>query len=258
MKRRREPLTWPRSPEEEERVRWETEWLVELLDAATGPPIDPALVPDERVRRAQEHHLEWLARELWLRQSRRDRLRTAAQARRIVARTLSTVAAKRLRVRTEQRVPERVPIPARIANRAEMAALSATGRALLVPVGVAAGTGRELAEAECDECVTLPRRISAGDYVAIPVVGDSMTPAIHAGDTVLVKVGATPVRGTVIVARHPDDGYVVKQVGAIRADHIELLSLNPAFAPLHIPRDPALIVGTVVLRWCAHDALTLQ
>jgi SOS-response transcriptional repressor LexA len=35
---------------------------------------------------------------------------------------------------------------------------------------------------------------------------------------------------------------------------IELTSLNPAYEPLEIPNDAALILGTVVLRWCPHEA----
>jgi hypothetical protein len=40
----------------------------------------------------------------------------------------------------------------------------------------------------------------------------------------------------------------------VRARELELLSLNPEFAPVRIPRDEQSILGTVVLRWCEHGA----
>jgi phage repressor protein C with HTH and peptisase S24 domain len=132
--------------------------------------------------------------------------------------------------------------------------LAGRGRALLVPLGVAAGAGRELWDEECDTCIELPAEVGSGRYVALPVTGDSMSPAMHDGDTVLVKLGAPAVRGAVVVARHPEHGYVVKRVGRIDVDRLELLSLNPEFAPMHIPCDARLVLGQVVLRWCAHSA----
>jgi SOS-response transcriptional repressor LexA len=41
-------------------------------------------------------------------------------------------------------------------------------------------------------------------------------------------------------------------VGRIGRAAVELLSLNPAFEPILVPRAEGTIVGTVVLRWCAH------
>jgi hypothetical protein len=41
-------------------------------------------------------------------------------------------------------------------------------------------------------------------------------------------------------------------VGRLSRRAIELRSLNPEFATFSIPRESALIVGTVVMRWCAH------
>jgi hypothetical protein len=59
-------------------------------------------------------------------------------------------------------------------------------------------------------------------------------------------------RDTVIVARHPDDGYVCKRVSRLRRDAIELSSLEPGRPLITIPRDPRLILGTVLLVWCQH------
>jgi phage repressor protein C with HTH and peptisase S24 domain len=64
-----------------------------------------------------------------------------------------------------------------------------------------------------------------------------------------VQLGTPLARDTVIVARRPGEGYVVKRVGRLRRTSIELLSLNPDFPPIIIPRDERLIVGKVVMRW---------
>lgn len=252
---RREPLTWPRTPEEEAQARWEMQWLVELIDMARDPIVEFARLPDGRLRRAWERHLEWLARELYLRQSRRERLRTERQARIMAAYVMSAAAAARLRIQTQRGSPAREAIPTSVAATPLIRSLRQRGRSLLVPLGVAAGTGRDLSDVECEECVSLPAGMPDGDYVTMPVVGDSMSPALHDGDLVLVKLGRAAARGAVVVARHPDDGYVVKRLGAPGPDYIELLSLNPAYPAIRIPRDARLIVGTVVFRWCAHAEL---
>jgi phage repressor protein C with HTH and peptisase S24 domain len=56
----------------------------------------------------------------------------------------------------------------------------------------------------------------------------------------------------VVVARHPEHGYVVKRVGRVSSVRVELVSLNADYAPLEIPNDSALVLGTVLLRWCPH------
>jgi SOS-response transcriptional repressor LexA len=53
----------------------------------------------------------------------------------------------------------------------------------------------------------------------------------------------------VVVARHPDDGYVCKRVEKIGRRTIHLASLNPEHGAVTIPRDERLIVGTVRLVW---------
>jgi phage repressor protein C with HTH and peptisase S24 domain len=131
-------------------------------------------------------------------------------------------------------------------------------RERLVPwpeLGVAAGVGRELWDEPCERWVELPRTLATGGkYVALTVSGSSMEPALHAGDVVLVSVGGGVRRDSIVVARRPEEGYVVKAVGRLTRRAIELRSLNPEFATFSIPRDEALIVGTVVMRWCAHAA----
>jgi len=57
----------------------------------------------------------------------------------------------------------------------------------------------------------------------------------------------------VVVARHPEQGYVVKQVGRVTPLRVELTSLNADYPALEIPNDASLILGTVILRWCPHN-----
>lgn len=173
--------------------------------------------------------------------------RVVAVAREIRAR----VAAARLPVRCVDHPPEerRAPTVGLLSQVIDSA--SAAGSAPLLDLAAAAGAGRELWDAECESWIELPRppELPRGRYVALRISGESMAPLMHSGDVVLVRLGPRLVRDSVIVARRPDDGYVVKRVGAVRRTAIELRSLNPEFAPVIIPRSESLVVGTVVLRW---------
>ncbi len=135
----------------------------------------------------------------------------------------------------------------------ERAAAPAAGRAVpVVELGVAAGPGRELWDEAPARWVALPDGVPDARYLALRVVGTSMAPLLRSGDVVLVRAdarGREPRAGRVLVARHPDDGYVCKRVHAVGARRVVLASLEPGHAPLALPRDPALVVGTVVAAW---------
>lgn len=246
---------------EPERTRWERpgweraerekDWLVRLMGQALLPPLplelnDPALV------RAQEQFWEHYVREARAEQSPEARLRTDDEAAAFSARVLGQLAEPRLSVQRIASRPFERPAAARgrIAEVLQTAAELRTAPRL--DLGVAAGVGRELWDEECDMWVEVPEGVAPGRYLALSVTGESMVPLLHPEDVVLVKLSPAVVRDTVIVARHPEDGYVVKRVGSVSDTHIELRSLNPAFAPVSIPRDARLVLGTVVLRWCAH------
>jgi len=79
-----------------------------------------------------------------------------------------------------------------------------------------------------------------------------MEPLLHSGDTILVRLGEKAEPGTVVVARDPDHGYVVKEVGRLTAIGIELKSVNPDFPSLRVPHMPGAVLGTVVMKWCPH------
>lgn len=131
--------------------------------------------------------------------------------------------------------------------------LGSKGTTPNIDLGVAAGTGRDLWDEPCDSWIDVPEEMPSGRYLGLSVSGDSMEPLMHTGDTILVRVGTEVQPNTVIVARHPDDGYVVKRVDRLTSTAIHLASLNAGYPPVSIPRDPSLIVGTVVMRWCAHE-----
>jgi len=126
------------------------------------------------------------------------------------------------------------------------------GTVPLVELGVAAGTGRELLDEPSDTRVVLPPDTAPGRYVALRVVGDSMRPLLHSGDVVLVALEASVAPGAVVVARHPEHGYVVKRMGRPGAWGTPLESLNPAYPPLMLPPGSGSVIGRVVLRWCGH------
>lgn len=223
----------------EERREREMDVLARLAARAGGHRLDP-----DDAANAPFH--EWLARDARAGQRSAERRATEARAERFARRMQAMVLAKQLGVA--------------VAPGAPVVHEMRRDRAVherLVPwpeLGVAAGVGRELWDEPCERWVELPSTLATGSkYVALTVSGSSMEPALHAGDVVLVSVGAGVRRDSIVVARRPEEGYVVKAVGRLTRRVIELRSLNPEFATFSIPRDQALIVGTVVMRWCAHE-----
>jgi SOS-response transcriptional repressor LexA len=135
-------------------------------------------------------------------------------------------------------------------------AAAARGSAPLVDLAVAAGVGRELWDEPAEAWLALAPSLGvappAGRYLALRVAGDSMEPVMHTGDTVLVALGRPLRTGAVVVARRPEEGYVCKRVGRLRARVAELESLAPGREVIRIPRDARLVVGQVVAAWCHH------
>jgi SOS-response transcriptional repressor LexA len=197
--------------------------------------------------------LDWLERDLRERQTPAERveqgLRADAFARRMVA---------RMRARGTLKVTMVTGIPSARPALVEGSVLRVARAAAeqrcapLMDLSVAAGIGRELWDEPCEQWIALPDDVPDGSYVGLTVAGDSMQPLLHEGDVILVQIGSDVYEDTIVVARHPEDGYVVKRVAHVADDEIELTSLNPAFGPLQIPHDAALIVGTVVMTWCNH------
>jgi SOS-response transcriptional repressor LexA len=229
--------------DDDEQSAWEADQLVALMGKRLALRRGDSPFDDPRF-------LSWLSREL------RRRPPTAGDwsadtVRAMRERVLLRAAALRLSVVAHDGAcVERPSIKAPIAQAIDLA--SREGCMPLIEEAVAAGVGRELWDEECDRWIERPSKLAAGQYLALPVSGDSMTPLMHAGDVVAVKLGPRVRRDTVIVARKADDGYVVKRVGEVRKDAIQLTSLNPRYAPIWISRETNAVLGTVVWRWGPH------
>lgn len=223
----------------------ESDELVQWLGSAMEVP-DPG-------DPGNAEYFDWLARDLRARERPAERTESEARAASFAARLASSRTASRVRIVSVAGSPV-VRAPSSDATVLRATELAGRERAaVIVDHAVAAGVGRELWDEPAEKWVELPDSVPDGRYVALTVAGESMLPALHDGDVVLVKLGPEIARGAVVVARRPEDGYVVKRVGAIGEREVELTSLNAAFAPVHIPRDERLVVGTVVLRWCGHE-----
>ena len=197
-----------------------------------------------------EELLTWLAWDLREAQSgderRRDELAATAFAKRAV---------RRLSIqRVEKTLPMRelryraAPIVASVAVSMEEA--SRKRCATILDLAVAAGSGRELWDEPCEEWLELPSDIpSSPRYLALRVSGDSMSPVLGQNDVILMKLDAWPAVDDLVVAKIPDDGYVVKRFAGIKTGRVELSSFNQAYDVLSIPRNRLILLGTVIARF---------
>lgn len=194
----------------------------------------------------------------WLEREARERMTPAE--RRENERTANAFAVRmqqRLRaVRVGEALPSRklrprdASVVGDIKHVADVAA-SAGCAPWLPMLSVAAGVGRELWDEPCDRWVELPRDLTGlphGRYVALAVAGDSMTPYLHDGDTILIDTRTAITRDSIIVARRPEDGYVVKYVSRLSRSTMELSSFNAEYKPFTIARDRNSVVGVVAAR----------
>jgi SOS-response transcriptional repressor LexA len=235
----------PLSEVEQLQREYETDRLIELAARAQ-------LEREDSVFYSNERFIEWLGRDL------RERAELNAAAGhaldRIAQRLHMRLLAVRLGVADGGRCPAIEPAPDATSAEALLASAARARRAPQWDLSVAAGAGRELWEEPCEGLIPLPAELPSARYIALRVSGDSMTPLVHAGDLLLVKIGREISRDTVIVIQTPDEGYVVKQVGTLTRGRVELRSLNAAYDPIEVPREPARVLGTVVMRWCDHEA----
>lgn len=236
--RDQEPLAGSAHRREIESER-EADRLVALLGARALVEIDPGSEAGARFH-------EWWAREL---RGRTSRSELEARAESFESRMRSHLAMKDHRVRIMERAPSfRVPSPEGTVS-SMVAGAQAARCAPVLDLGVAAGVGRDLWDEPCTSWVELPDDVQAGQHVALRVRGDSMEPLLHAGDTILIRLDPELRRGAVVVARRPDDGYVVKRVSRVGPRVVELASLNAGYPPIRIPRRDELILGTVLMCW---------
>ena len=236
----------PDAPRPDRATRREDERVAEVVGHLLAADAEGVLWRDPRF-------LAWLvaeAREHDRAVRRRTDDQLAAQGRVMLER----VRARKLGVCRRVSEP-RIRPPSVVGNPSDVLTLAWREHAApVVELSVAAGVGRELWEEPVEGWLELPADAPPGQYLALKVTGGSMAPLMHTGDTLLVRIGADVERDTVIVARHPDDGYVCKRVGDVRGEAIELVSLEAGRPAITIPRDPRLILGTVLMVWCAHGA----
>jgi len=239
---RDEALRAHSSTQEEE---YEKDVLVRLVARRTVRDLDPTVPANARF-------FDWLASEARAQETPRERRHTEARADAFTQQMLDRMAVGFSTMRLVDAAPhsERQRSAGAVAAAVELAAQRRM--APRVELAVAAGVGREIWDEPCDVWVDVPDELPDGRYVAMTVAGDSMIPLIHGGDVVLVRLGEQCAPGEVIVARHEDRGYVVKRLGRVRRDTLELISLNAAYQPLVVRRQEVSVLGAVVLRWCSH------
>jgi SOS-response transcriptional repressor LexA len=268
-------MTMPNDDVEEQWSRFRTECEALLRSARVAPDADAL----ERLEAVSDPFIHLVGFEesrdpvsrLWLDQKVVDHLvddataidkrprqarMTDEERRSLRDRILGALEGERLRIRSVER-PLRTS-RATHAGRIGAALLTEAERghyAVMVPeLAIAAGVGADLWELECDTLVELPADVPRGQHLTLRVAGDSMEPLLHSGDVLLVRLGGAASVGTVVIARVPDHGYVVKEVRAIEPDYLELHSLNRAYGPLRISRvdGEGAVLGTVLMRWCSH------
>ena len=235
-----------------ERAATEAAGLERTKDLLVRLAADRAMSQLDPLDPAESRFLDWYAREARATLSVAERQRLESGAGEFVYRVLARRGMERLRVREVPTDPESAPAWEEGTLAEVVAAAARVRHAPSVELSVAAGAGRELWDEPCDRWIPLPEGTPDGKYVALRVTGDSMVPLLHDGDTILVKLGEELVPDAVVVARVPDGGYVVKRVGGFAGSRVELASLNPDYPPIVIPRDPSLVLGTVLLGWCTH------
>jgi phage repressor protein C with HTH and peptisase S24 domain len=196
--------------------------------------------------------MNWLARDLRRRASSPGDW-SAHRVRRIRQRVLERAMAERFHVAEGDRLMRRQVESTQLREAVDDA--SRERCAPWTPLAAAAGIGRDLWDEDCDQWVELPESVKKGRFIALQVAGDSMTPLLHAGDTILVELGGVPKRDTIAVVRSGDDGYVVKRVGRASRGELELLSINRSYGPIVMRREQGQLLGTVIMRWCPHNEI---
>ncbi len=79
--------------------------------------------------------------------------------------------------------------------------------------------------------------VASDTTFSIRITGDSMAPLYREGDRVIVdRADATVRRGDRVIARTLAGQVLAKEVGALTPARVTLVSINPAYAPVVLPR----------------------
>lgn len=232
-----------------DRPTWDGEALADALGRTYARARDDAWT--------NELFLAWLAVESRARGGRRVRAAYDASAMLSSGRALhERVLSRRCGVGIVHAPPRTVVARSVNTPLGAMEHARSAGAVPLIDLSAAAGPGRELWDEPVEDWMVLPPGVPRMRALALRIAGESMVPLLNDGDTVLVELTPGLVRGHVVVARHPSDGYVCKRVERIGRRDVLLASLNRACADVTIPRDERLIVGTVRVAWRARETRT--
>ena len=115
---------------------------------------------------------------------------------------------------------------------------------------VAAGVPIEMIEDILDYEEITEDMAKHGEYFALKIQGDSMTPRIWNNDVVIVRQQDDAENGDIVIAAINGDDAVCKRLQKYN-DGIALISLNPQYEPIYFKRDeiyekPVRIIGKVV------------
>ena len=115
---------------------------------------------------------------------------------------------------------------------------------------VAAGVPIEMIEDVLDYEEITDDMARHGEYFALKIQGDSMSPRIWNNDVVIVKQQDDAESGEIVIASINGDDAVCKRLQKY-SDGIALVSLNPQYEPIYLKKDevdekPVRIIGKVV------------
>lgn len=119
-----------------------------------------------------------------------------------------------------------------------------------LPLDASAGPGAVGAQEIPYDTIKFSRRwlremgLETADLSAIRVEGDSMEPLLRSGDEIFVDRSKRNGEGVFVV--RIGDALHVKQVRASARKTIALVSLNPAYPLLELPREEVEVIGRVV------------
>lgn len=125
-------------------------------------------------------------------------------------------------------------------------------KGIAIPVlgHVAAGIPIEMIE-DIIDTEEIPEDMARhGEFFALKIKGDSMTPSINNSDVVIVRQQEDAENGDIVIATVNGNDAVCKRLKKY-SDGISLISLNPAYEPLYfntseIQEAPVKIIGKVV------------
>lgn len=125
-------------------------------------------------------------------------------------------------------------------------------KAVKIPVlgRVAAGIPIEAIEDVLDYEEITEKLASTGTFFALRIKGDSMTPKIQDGDTVIVRQQNTAKSGDIVIAKVNGDDACCKRL-VINSQGVILQSFNTSYEPMFFTKEevmtrPVTIIGKVV------------